>query len=82
MLDGLNTKFNQFGVYIERVNVMNVIIPPSLRGALYEATTFDVLLLNQVKANGNIILRVMIVYFRKQETDDDAREQHYLTDVD
>ena len=30
----LNMRFNQFGVYIEQVNVMNVIIPKDLRIAL------------------------------------------------
>lgn len=34
MKDGLNKKFNRFGVYIEKVNVTNVIIPIDLRLAL------------------------------------------------
>ena len=44
LMDDLNLRFNQFGVYIQQVNVMNVIIPSDLRNALQTATTFDVLL--------------------------------------
>lgn len=44
MMAELNDRFNQYGVYIEKVNVMNVIIPKDLRHALQQATTFDVLL--------------------------------------
>ena len=49
----LNMRFNQYGVYIEQVNVMNVIIPKDLRSALQLATTYDVLLQQQVKYQGN-----------------------------
>lgn len=34
MKEGLNKKFNTLGVYIEKVNVTNVIIPIDLRIAL------------------------------------------------
>ena len=34
MKDELNKKFNSLGVYIEKVNVTNVIIPKDLRVAL------------------------------------------------
>jgi len=44
MKEELNQRFNQYGVYIELVNVMNVIIPRDLRIALQQATTYDVLL--------------------------------------
>jgi hypothetical protein len=47
-------RFNQYGVYIEQVNVMNVIIPKDLRNALQLATTFDVLLQQQVKYQGKL----------------------------
>jgi hypothetical protein len=40
----LNIRFNEYGVYFEQVNVMNVIIPRDLRNALQQATTYDVLL--------------------------------------
>jgi len=30
----LNNRFNHYGVYVEQVNVMNVIIPRDLRVAL------------------------------------------------
>lgn len=52
LMDDLNTRFNQYGVYIELVNVMNVIIPRDLRYALQTATTYDVLLQQQVKYQG------------------------------
>ena len=38
----LNARFNSFGVYVEQVNVMNVIIPKDLRIALQQATAYDV----------------------------------------
>jgi hypothetical protein len=34
LMDDLNRRFNQYGVYVELVNVMNVIIPRDLRHAL------------------------------------------------
>ena len=49
-------RFNQYGVYVEQVNVMNVIIPRDLRNALQQATTYDVLLQQQVKYQGTIII--------------------------
>lgn len=52
LMDDLNRRFNQFGVYVELVNVMNVIIPKDLRHALQTATTYDVLLQQQVKYQG------------------------------
>ena len=53
MMAELNMKFNQYGVYMEQVNVMNVIVPKDLRNALQLATTYDVHLQNQVKYQGN-----------------------------
>jgi hypothetical protein len=49
MMGELNLRFNNYGVYIEQVNVMNVIIPKDLRVALQQATTYDVHLQNQIK---------------------------------
>lgn len=43
-MEDLNKRFNYYGIYIELVNVMNVIIPKDLRYALQTATTYDVLL--------------------------------------
>ena len=34
MMAELNQRFNQYGVYIEQVTVMNVIVPKDLRIAL------------------------------------------------
>lgn len=59
MMEELNRRFNEFGVYVERVNVMNVIIPKDLRIALSQATTYDVFLQNQVKFQENVKLRMM-----------------------
>ena len=56
-------RFNQYGVYVEQVNVMNVIIPRDLRNALQLATTYDVLLQQQVKYQGTIIIRYK--FYRK-----------------
>lgn len=50
----LDIRFNKYGVYFEQVNVINVIIPKDLRYALQQATTFDVLLQQQVKYQGKI----------------------------
>ena len=51
-MEDLNKRFNYYGIYIELVNVMNVIIPKDLRYALQTATTYDVLLQQQVKLQG------------------------------
>ena len=52
MMSELNLRFNPYGVYIDQTNVSNVIIPKDLRIALSQATTYDVLLQNQVKFQG------------------------------
>ncbi len=46
MKEELNKRFNALGVYIEKVNVTNVIIPKDLRIALQQATAYDVFLQN------------------------------------
>lgn len=53
MMAELNSRFQQYGVYIEQVTVMKVIIPRDLRIALQTATTYDVHLQNQIKYQGN-----------------------------
>ena len=45
----LNEKFNIYGVVIEQVNIMNVILPRDLRVALMAPTSYDVYLQKQVK---------------------------------
>lgn len=52
MMCELNQRFNNYGVYIDQTNVSNVIIPKDLRIALSQATTYDVLLQNQVRFQG------------------------------
>lgn len=49
MMEELNNRFNKLGVYIEQVTVINVVVPKDLRVALETATTYDVLLQNQMK---------------------------------
>jgi hypothetical protein len=55
----LNLRFNPYGVYIDQTNVSNVIIPKDLRIALSQATTYDVLLQNQVKFQGKSIYHTL-----------------------
>jgi membrane protease subunit (stomatin/prohibitin family) len=38
----LQNKFDPYGVVIEQVNIMNVIIPQDLRMTLMQATNYDV----------------------------------------
>ena len=59
LMADLNTRFNSYGVYIEKVNVMNVVIPRDLRYALQTATTYDVLLQQQVKFQEYTIIRMI-----------------------
>jgi len=58
MMEQLQTKFNPYGVYIEQVNIMNVILPRDLRIALMNTTNYDVFLQKQVKAQENQILMI------------------------
>jgi regulator of protease activity HflC (stomatin/prohibitin superfamily) len=44
MMAELQAKFGPYGVVIEQVNIMNVILPIDLRFALMQTTTFDVFL--------------------------------------
>ena len=51
-------KFKIYGVVIEQVNIMNVIIPRDLRICLMETTNYDVYLQKQVKWQENKMLIV------------------------
>ncbi len=53
MLVGLNSKFNQLGVYFENVQIMTIQIPPQLRKDLAETTSYDTKLQNQIKKHEN-----------------------------
>jgi membrane protease subunit (stomatin/prohibitin family) len=44
LLQELQNKFAEYGVVIEQVNIMNVILPRDLRINLQETTSYDVLL--------------------------------------
>lgn len=49
LLHELADKFSIYGVVIEQVNIMNVILPRDLRVCLMETTNYDVYLQKQVK---------------------------------
>lgn len=54
----MKEKFSIYGVVIEQVNVMNVILPRDLRVCLMETTNYDVYLQKQVKWQENKLLIV------------------------
>jgi len=54
----LAEKFSIYGVVIEQVNIMNVILPRDLRVCLMETTNYDVYLQKQVKWQENKLLIV------------------------
>ena len=56
MLQSLQKKFSPYGVVIERVDIMNVILPKDLRIALQHTTNYDVYLQKQVKYQENKLL--------------------------
>lgn len=58
MKEGLNTRFNAYGVYIEQVTVVKVLVPRELRIALQQATTYDVFLQNQIKFQENVKIKM------------------------
>ena len=54
----LAKKFICYGVVIEQVNVMNIILPKDMREALMKATQYDVLLQRQVKQREFSLLKL------------------------
>lgn len=56
MMLELQKKFSPYGVVIESVNIMNVILPRDLREALMYTTNYDVYLQKQVKQQVNKML--------------------------
>lgn len=54
--ESLQTKFEPYGIIIESVTVMNVILPRDLRENLMHTTNYDVYLQKQVKQHNNRIL--------------------------
>ena len=54
----LNRRFNDYGIYIEVVNVMKVIMPKDLRVSLMQTTAYDVHLQNQVKYQQNLRIKL------------------------
>lgn len=45
----MNDKFNEFGVYIEHMVVMTVVVPEMLNRTLHQSTSFDVKIQNSIK---------------------------------
>jgi regulator of protease activity HflC (stomatin/prohibitin superfamily) len=58
MLENLRKKFAPYGVVIEQISLMQVILPIDLRFALQQTTTFDVFLQRQVKQQENFMLMI------------------------
>ena len=56
MREELKKKFSAYGVIIEQVNIMNVILPRDLRTHLMHTTQYDVLLQEKVKMQENNML--------------------------
>ena len=52
-------RFKEYGVIIEQVNIMNVIIPKDLRVALMATTNYDVYLQKQVKEQEFKMIRIV-----------------------
>jgi AAA15 family ATPase/GTPase len=55
----LKDRFKEYGVVIEQVNIMNVIIPRDLRIALMATTNYDVYLQKQVKEQEFKMIRIV-----------------------
>jgi len=58
MMTQLQVKFKPYGVVIEQVNIMNVILPRDLREYLMFTTNYDVYLQKQVKQQINKMLQI------------------------
>jgi hypothetical protein len=54
----LHEKFKGYGVVIDQVNCMNIIVPRELREYLQHTTNYDVYLQKQVKVQENKLLRL------------------------
>ena len=59
LLATLQSRFKEYGVVIEQVNIMNVIIPRDLRIALMATTNYDVYLQKQVKEQEYKMIRIV-----------------------
>lgn len=59
LLTCLVTRFKEYGVVIEQVNIMNVIIPRDLRLALMATTNYDVYLQKQVKEQEYKMIKIV-----------------------
>jgi regulator of protease activity HflC (stomatin/prohibitin superfamily) len=59
LLTILKDRFKEYGVVIEQVNIMNVIIPRDLRIALMATTNYDVYLQKQVKEQEFKMIRIV-----------------------
>lgn len=58
LLEDLKEKFAVYGVIIEQVNIMNVILPREMRVSLMATTNYDVYLQKQVKEQTYKMLKI------------------------
>lgn len=56
LLQDLNRKFVQFGVFFENVHILQIKIPAQLQKALSDTTAYDIKLQNQIKRHQNDML--------------------------
>ncbi|CAI2371325.1 unnamed protein product [Moneuplotes crassus] len=56
LLQDLNRKFVEFGVYFENVHILQIKIPDQLQKTLSDTTAFDIKLQNQIKKHQNAML--------------------------
>lgn len=56
LLQDLNRKFVEFGVYFENVHILQIKIPDQLQRTLSDTTAFDIKLQNQIKKHQNAML--------------------------
>ena len=82
LLACLKERFIEYGVVIEQVNIMNVIIPRDLRVALMATTNYDVYLQKQVKEQEYKMIKIVnyenkaILKLKRDNMQDLFRLQH------
>ena len=82
LLACLKERFIEYGVVIEQVNIMNVIIPRDLRVALMATTNYDVYLQKQVKEQEYKMIKIVnyenkaILKLKRDNMQDLLRLQH------
>jgi hypothetical protein len=49
IVEDMNSKFNEFGVYVEHMVIMTVVVPEMLNKTLHQSTSYDVKIQNSIK---------------------------------